>query len=250
MELDEYATKYPDIKFERHDGILEFTVHTDGGSLLWSERAHRHLGDAFADVANDAENHVVILTGTGDDFLTTYNWGPKPDTPAKWDVIFREGVRLLLNFIDIPVPVIAAINGPARVHAEVPLLADIVLASETAVLQDAPHLLADMVPGDGVHIVWQELLGLNRGRYFLMTGQELTPQEALDLGVVNEVLPRNELLERARAHAADLMKRPPLTLRYTRACMTMAIRDSLNRYLAPGLLYEGLAAVEMRSARS
>ena len=54
-------------------------------------------------------------------------------------------------------------------------------------------------------IVWQELLGPNRGKYFLMTGQKLSAQEALDLGVVNEVVPRDQLMTRAREHAEKLL---------------------------------------------
>ena len=81
--------------------------------------------------------------------------------------------------LDIEVPMIAAVNGPARIHAEIPVLCDIVLASEDAVFQDLPHFINGTVARDGVHLVWPLLLGLNRGRYFLLTGQELSAQQAL-----------------------------------------------------------------------
>ena len=67
----EYAEKYPDIRMKRDGGILEIAFHTDGGSLVWGPRAHRDFGYAFADIGSDPENHVVIMTGTGADFLTT-----------------------------------------------------------------------------------------------------------------------------------------------------------------------------------
>jgi enoyl-CoA hydratase/carnithine racemase len=60
-------------------------------------------------------------------------------------------------------------------------LCDIVIASDTATFQDDPHFLNGIVPGDGVHIIWPLLLGPNRGRYFLLTGQKLSAQEALSL---------------------------------------------------------------------
>jgi enoyl-CoA hydratase/carnithine racemase len=91
---------------------------------------------------------------------------------------------------------IAAVNGSALIHAELAVLCDIVLAADTTEFQDAPHFPMGLVPGDGVHVVWPLILGPNRGRYFLLTGQKLFASEALDLGVVNEVMPRDKLLPR------------------------------------------------------
>jgi enoyl-CoA hydratase/carnithine racemase len=74
--------------------------------------------------------------------------------------------------LDVDVPIVGAVNGPARVHAELPLLSDVVIASESAVFQDAVHFERGVVPGDGVHTLWPLWLGPNRGRYFLLMGQE------------------------------------------------------------------------------
>lgn len=246
--FDDYRDRYADVAMERHDGILQVTLHTDGDSLKWSERAHRELGDAFDDIANDPDNRVVILTGAGDDFLTeiTFEDHQKAHTPADWDKVVREGRRIIECLLDIGVPVIGAVNGPATEHAEIVLLSDIVLASDTAHFQDAPHFPAGVVPGDGVHVVWPLLLGPNRGRYFLLTGQILSAQEALDLGVVSEVLPKDQLLDRAWELARQLAQAPTLTLRHTRNCLTMVLRRLMEDTLDRGLALEGLAMVEMR----
>src|ERR1700752_1174112 len=108
-----------------------------------------------------------------------------------------------MNLLDIEVPVIAAVNGPALIHAEIAVLSDIVIASDNAEFQDAPHFPNGLVPGDGVHIVWPLVLGVNRGRYFLLTGQKLSAREAQTLGVVSEVVPRERLLNRAREIAEE-----------------------------------------------
>ena len=105
---------------------------------------------------------------------------------------------------------IAAVNGPAIVHAELPVMCDIVLAAEHAIFQDVVHFPNGIVPGDGSMWCGRWWLGINRGRYFLLTGQKLSAQEALNLGVVNEVLPREQLLPRAWELAEQLAKQPPL----------------------------------------
>ena len=100
------------------------------------------------------------------------------------------------------------------------------------------------VPGDGVHVVWPMLLGPNRGRYFLLTGQRISAEEAHRLGVINEVLGRDEVLARARAIAADLARQPDTVLRYTRDVLTQSLRRALFEGLSHGLAAEGLGAFE------
>ena len=245
----EYATKYQTIRMERRNGILQMTFHTDGGSLRWGLLPHREFPAAFADIGSDPENKVIIMTGTGDEFS-----GPRPEgkyrpggSPRAWDTIYWEGKHLLTNLLDIEVPMIAAVNGPALRHSELPLLCDIVLASESAAFQDSAHFPTGLVPGDGMHIVYPLLLGANRGRYFLLTGQLLSAQQAQDWGLVNEVLPGSALLPRAWELAEQLARQPRLTLRYSRVVLTLDLKRRLQELLGYGLALEGLASLDTSS---
>jgi enoyl-CoA hydratase/carnithine racemase len=242
--FDEYSTRYEHVAMRRDaDGILELRLHTAGGPLIWGAGPHTELGYAFTDVGSDPENRVVILTGTGDRFIAAIDstWiGPM--SPKKWDTIYAHGKRLLQRLLDIEVPVIGAVNGPASVHAELAVLSDIVLAADHAYFSDAPHFRRGTVPGDGVHVVWPLLLGPNRGRYFLLTGQRLSSADAAELGVVSEVLPADRLLDRAWELARQLSAQPDTTLRYTREAVTLPIKRLLLDNLGYGLALEGLGA--------
>ena len=243
--FEDYAEKYDYLTMERRDGILELRMHgrrDRDAPIVWDIEAHREMSFAFADIARDRDNQCVIITGTAGEFIgSIVDLGTNAD-PLSWDVIFEDGRRLIMELLNIEVPVIGAINGPALVHAELGVLSDIVIASETAAFQDAPHVPNGLVPGDGVQVIWPLVLGPNRGRYFLLTGQTIYAQEALALGVVSEVLPPDQLMDRARELAREILRRPVLVRRYARVAMTQHLKKLFLENLGYGLALEGLSA--------
>ncbi len=246
-QFEEYAHKYKSIRMEQRNEILQITFHTNGDSLRWVRTLHGELTQAFSDIASDPENKVVIMTGTGDEFC-----GPRATSrPRTTSRIAGDRYRaywetrhLLSSLLDIEVPMISAINGPAPRHSELPLLCDIVLAAEEATFQDSAHFINGLIPGDGMHIVYPLLLGLNRGRYFLLTGQTLSAHQAQELGLVNEVLPRQQLLPRAWELAEQLAQRPPLVLRYSRVLLTQHLKQLFHELLGYGLALQGLGELD------
>jgi enoyl-CoA hydratase/carnithine racemase len=164
-----------------------------------------------------------------------------------WSRLMREGRDLLTHLLDIEVPVISAINGPVYIHSELPVLGDIVLAAETAEFADLTHVVYGVVPGDSVHVIWPMLLGPNRVRYFLLTGQRLSAAQALEWGVVSEVLPKEKLLARAWELATELEKKPVVALRNTRLALTQQIKKRLLDELGYGLALEGMAILGGRA---
>lgn len=250
MQLSDYQDKYSGIRFAREGGVLEMTLHTRGGPAKWGsspESLHGELGSAFLDVARDPENRVVLLTGTGDSFIDGFDPTasfPEDSLGGMWTRIYDEGVGLLNNLLAIPVPMIAAVNGPALIHAELAVLCDIVLASDNAEFADLAHLAGTgSIPGDGVHVVWPMLLGPNRGRYFLLTGERIPAAEARQIGVVAEVLTPDALMTRARELAAWLAAKPLPALRHSRMLLVKDLRRKMFDELHSGLAHEALATL-------
>lgn len=245
--FDNYRDRYNNIALSRDAaGVLLMRFHTGGGPFVWSEESHEELGHCFAEVGADRGNRVIVMTGTDGVWCETIDFASfSLSNPSEWDHTFYDGRKLLDNLLAIEVPVISAINGPARIHPEIPVLADIVIASETVLFQDAPHFMGGIVPGDGAHVVWTHVLGPNRGRYFLLMGQELSAADALAAGVIGELLPEGEVVDRALAIAAQFAAKTDLALRYSRVLLTQRYKRLMQEGLSLGLGLEALAAIDL-----
>jgi enoyl-CoA hydratase/carnithine racemase len=246
--IPSYFNDYENFAIDRTEsGILTVRLHTNGGPILFTGQTHRDLPRALAEIGADRDNKVVILTGTGDVFMDEIDGASLGEIfkPEEWDKIYWEGRRALQRLLEIEAPIIAAINGPAHVHSEYVLLADITIASEDATFADKPHSGFGIVPGDGVHVIYEELLGVNRARYFALTQQELGPQEALALGLVNEVVPKSEVYNRALEIAEQLATKPQLFLRYTTLALRQRLLQRLNNGTQLGMALEGLTAADL-----
>jgi enoyl-CoA hydratase/carnithine racemase len=247
--LVEYETRYHCVDISRKEGILQVALHTNGGPYVNSGPGHTELAHVFHDIAGDPDNRVMIFTGTGSVFCTESDRNSmNADTPEGWYRITQEAKQIIMGMLDIEVPVISVVNGPVNRHSELPLLGDIVLASSSATFQEGTHL-PRMAPGDGMHIVWPYLIGDIRARYFLLTGQVISAEEAQLIGIVNEIHPEEAVLDRAWEIAGQLTKIPDLTLRYTRILLTQRIRQVAHDYLGSGLALEGLTRMGAPNAK-
>ncbi len=242
--LDDYAETWKEyFHFKREDGILEVRMHTNGGPAKWDLELHKAFIPVFADIHHDPENECVIITGTGDSFLAEFD-------DASWtrngfrepfghrhgyDVFYLDQTKEPFGLLNLEIPVIAAVNGPCIIHAELALLNDIVIASETTTLRDGHYTGMGIVPGDGVHTLFRELLGHNRAKYFLLTGQTLSAKECLDLGLVGEVVPHDQVLDRAWEIARTIfMARNRIQRRVTRAVLVQPWRELFTKELPFG----------------
>jgi len=250
-KFDDYSRSYRFIKMERRGGILQMTLHTDGGPLQWNLDAQVEFVRAFTDVGADRDNRIVILTGSGNEFS-----GPRLDpgtpffhgaklTPGGVHEVFVNARKMVNAVLGIEVPMIAAVNGPAKRHADLALMCDIVIAADDVTFEDTAHFHnGGIVPGDGINVVYTMLMGLNRARYLMLTGQVLNAREAKDIGLVAELMPREKLLPRAWQLAEQLAKKNDMLLRYTRMVLTHPLRKQLDEGLQYFLAMEALSTLD------
>ncbi|MPZ52208.1 MAG: enoyl-CoA hydratase/isomerase family protein [Acidimicrobiia bacterium] len=203
----------------RDDGVLLVEAHTEGGPIQLSVENHRSLGQMLKTVGSDPENEIMILTGSGDEFMMDSDpdgFRLEEEDLEYWayEYAFKDGrtnVSALVN--EIEVPTIGILNG-SGFHPEIVLMCDLTLMAGDATLFDL-HYDIGSVPADGIHNAFQELLGVKRAAYALLTGEAITADKALEYGMVNEVLPRDELIPRAHAIADHIMTQPRTTRRLT-----------------------------------
>jgi enoyl-CoA hydratase/carnithine racemase len=231
----------------REDGILEVRMHTDGGPAKWGLEIHRAFIPAFADISHDPENECMIFSGTGDTFLSSMDpvgWERNGFTERYtfdrgYDYWYVDQVHEPFALLNLEIPVIGAINGPFFIHQELALVNDIVICSESTTMTDGHYTGMGIVPGDGVQTLYRELLGHNRGKYLLLTGETIDAQEMLRLGVVGEIVPDDRLLDRAWELARDVfMARSRSHRRMTRALFVQPWRELFTRELPFGMAQE------------
>jgi enoyl-CoA hydratase/carnithine racemase len=154
--LPSYFSKYENLALTRStSGVLTVRFHTNDGPVVFTGKIHTDFTRLLEDIAFDRDNRVLVLTGTGDRFMTDIDGASLGDItkPMAFDIAYMEGRRVLQRLVDLEMPIVSAVNGPASVHSEYVLLGDVVIASDTTVFTDFPHVTFGIVAGDGIHVV-------------------------------------------------------------------------------------------------
>lgn len=243
-----YFDDFRGLAMTRDDrGVLVVTINDgSGGPITFTAQDHTEFTEAFYRIAQDRANKVVILTGAGDfmagiDFAS---FGNVAD-PDVWSQVHDEGVQILENIANIRVPMIAAIEGRALVHSEYALMANVVIAGESATFGDLPHFSGGIVPGDGLFTVWSYRAGPGRAEAWLLDPQPIAAATARDWGVVSEVVPDGTALDRAQEIAEVILKQPELTRRNTRIHFAQPLKARIVAEVGYGLSLEGASAAAL-----
>ena len=195
---------------------------------------HRDLAELFRFLAAGDDplvegSRAIVLTGHGPAFSAGGDmaWFPQLEQPDALHRLRREGKQIVWDLLDVEVPIVCALNGPAvGLGASIALLCDIVVMADTATIID-PHVNVGLVAGDGGAAIWPLLVGPLAAKKHLMLGQPLTAGEAFRLGVAAEVCARDDVAGTARRWADDLASRPPFAVQGTKISVNQQIKQAL-----------------------
>jgi enoyl-CoA hydratase len=223
---------YLDVQIDAGIAVVSMAGGRPGNAL--SVEGHTELAEILPRLGRDERVDVVVLRGAGDEFCC----GPTPEfmarvgenDPAFVMHLMRDVRAIVQSHIDLDKPVVTALNGTTSGGAlAFALFADIIVAERHVVLSD-PHVPAGVAAGDGGVLLWPLALGLLRAKRFLYTGDPLSADEALALGLVTEVVERGESVARAMHWAGRLAATPRAALRHTKRALNQWLRIGLPAF--------------------
>ncbi|HIM03307.1 MAG TPA: enoyl-CoA hydratase/isomerase family protein [Myxococcales bacterium] len=235
-KFEEYSERFKEhFLMERRGGILLLKMHTGGGNVKWGWELHRAIGQAFRTIGSDPENEVMILTSAGDYWIagadsTSFEGEEEDPAFCSYEYMYTDGRRMVNSLVnEIEIPTIGVIPGPGF-HLELALMCDLTICSDTAILADM-HFEREWVPGDGIHSAFIELLGVKRAAWVLLMNEQIDAQKALEYALVNEVVAKDELMDRAWQIAEQLASKK----RITRRMATQIVRRPWKKRIADDL---------------
>jgi len=235
------------IKVEKKDRIAVVTLNRPESRNAIPMEAHAELEQLWLDIAQDEEVFSIVLTGAGKTFSAggdVKGMAQRSGTVEGLQYTLKVPAatrRLLQNILDVPQPIIAAVNGDAvGLGATLALFGDVSVIAETAKFGDT-HVKVGLVAGDGGTVIWPLLIGPARAKDFLMRGLIISGAEACRMNLLNYAVPTEEVLPKAMAIAEELAALPALAVRWTKLSVNKLIKQQLNMILDASIAFEMLS---------
>jgi len=243
---------YENVLFDVADGVATITLNRPDKLNAYTTEMGDEVYDAFGRVRDDDSVRVAILTGAGRGFCAGVDLehlkahragGAAGKGPRLGEEAFLR--KLPLELLELPKPVIAAVNGAAiGVGVTMILPCDLRLAAAGAKL-GATFVRLGILPGLGSTHLLPRLVGPSRARELVLTGRKITAEEAERIGLVNEVVPGESLLARAREVAAEMAESRPEVL----AAAKRALLYGEGHDMAAAMRHEQETSAALRKPR-
>ncbi len=216
-----------EIVYQKDGHVATITLNRPAKRNAYSQTMVHEILEALSDARDDDEIRVVIITGEGRGFCSGGDIGRDFQYPARYRghrlesmLEMRENMHVLIRFLDrFDKPVIAAVNGAAVAGGlTLALACDFRIAAESAKLGDTSLKFA-LIPDEGGAYFFPRFMGLDKALKMSLLSEVYTAREALELGLVTEVVADDQLMTRARELAAGLAEGPPIAIRITKRMM-------------------------------
>lgn len=240
-ELDMDYSKYQELKIRTVEpGILEVVMGEEGKLSVATERLHAELAEVWLDIDRDPDARVAILRGAGKGFSAGGDLAMVEKITNDFAArarVWREARDLVYNIINCSKIVVSAMHGPAVGAGLVAgLLSDVSIAAKNARIIDG-HTRLGVAAGDHAAIVWPLLCGMAKAKYYLLTCDQLSGEEAERIGLVSLTCEESELQEKALDVARRLAGGAQTAIRWT--------KYSLNNWLRmAGPIFDTSLALE------
>ena len=238
------------ILMELHGHVAVLTLNRpDTRNALSGEAMFAAFETLFEQLNANAGVRAVVLTGAGSAFCSGGNVAEMRDrngmfggTPAEIAENYRNGIqRIPRAFQKLAVPIIAAVNGAAiGAGNDLACMCDIRIASSTARFAES-FVKLGIVPGDGGCWLLPRIVGHSRAAELALTGDTIDAEEALRIGLVSRVVPKDELMPQAMALAQRIAANPPQVLRWTKQLLAQARTATLDEALDAAGVFQGQA---------
>ena len=230
--IDAISThRFEALRVERRGALLEVTIaHPRSELNAVDALLHEELTALFRLLRRERSARAVLLTGSRRAFCAggDFGWFPELRGLERLEPLRSDAKQLIWDLLDVELPIVAALNGPAvGLGASIALLCDVIFMADSASIAD-PHVRVGIVAGDGGVAIWPLVLGPARAKELLLTGDRVDAASAERWGLVNRVVPAADLLTEARAFAERLAAGAPLAIRYTKLAVNKWIKDVAN----------------------
>ncbi|MDC0358476.1 1,4-dihydroxy-2-naphthoyl-CoA synthase [Oligoflexia bacterium] len=216
------VSEFVDIEYEKAEGIAKITINRPEVRNAFRPLTVKEMGIAFNDARDDSETGVIILTGKGDQaFCSGGDQKVRGDSGYKDD----DGTHRL-NVLDLqrqirtlPKPVIAMVAGYAIGGGHVlHLICDLTIAGENAVFGQTGPRVGSFDGGYGASYM-ARIVGQKKAREIWFLCRQYSAQAALEMGLVNKVVPNEELESETVAWSQEILKNSPIALRCLKAAL-------------------------------
>jgi enoyl-CoA hydratase len=245
---DSRLPSFETIALARSGRLLTITLNRPDTLNAVNLRMHEDLVHVFAFAGEDDHSDVIVLTGAGRAFSAGGDLAHLADTaarPEQFDGDVLRAKRIVYAMLDLEKPLICRLNGHAvGLGATLALLCDVVFAADNAEIGD-PHVNVGLVAGDGGAIVWPQRVGFARAKEYLMTGDLVPAEKAVEMGLINHCVPAAELDRAVDAFCQRLLNGSKNAIRWTKVLVNLELKRIAHAVMDPGMAYE---AVTVRSA--
>jgi len=235
---------------EQHGSVLRVTLNRPDKLNAINRELHDALTDLWPSVGRGKDIAAVVLTGAGRAFSAGGDVAEFNRMQASGEErrqMAAAAQAIVLGMLRCPVPIVAAVNGPAiGLGCSLALLSDVVVMADTAFLADT-HVQHGLVPGDG-GFIWPLLSGMMQVRLPLMLGDRIDAAEAYRLGLATRVCAPDALLETADEIAGRIASMPRGAVQDTKRMLNLYIERSITGVMDFAMAAERLNFADRRDA--